>query len=255
MKRSAPSNQAFTLIELLVVIAIIAVLAALLLPALSRAKEKARAAQCLSNLRQIYVIAMVYPDDNNESYLPATISLPAADWSTWADYIMASVGKCTPYPEFNYKWKGITYHKYGYVPFDCVANTIMTCPSVPKGLLYSYAINFQLVENVGTYQWPNSKVGSIPDPANTAFFHCFGIFSSPWSFYLNAGYRDDLTLALHVGGSNMIFCDGHASRITAETDKLVTGVYGGADVGYVFDRNIRLHPTAYPATLPRLPAP
>jgi len=167
-------NTAFTLIELLVVIAIIAVLAALLLPVLSRAKERAKATKCLSNMRQIILASSLYTDENRDNIVP--MARLVSPYPT--DLLI-------PYPP--HVWWPDTMRPY----LRNSAATIFTCPTVPTmqaGLPMTNALgigmNFNELgvfpEDVDPATGPLVRVSSVKNPTETVFFGDVAYVKNPF---------------------------------------------------------------------------
>ncbi|MEP6664319.1 MAG: prepilin-type N-terminal cleavage/methylation domain-containing protein [Verrucomicrobiota bacterium] len=200
-------NFAFTLIELLVVIAIIALLAALLLPVLSKAKQKAQATQCLNNLKQWGLATQLYVVDNND-YLPKEgkgtpldDDLTNINYQAW--YIqLPEILSLPPYRDMLWRTN----------PLIAPAPCIWICPSNLRRCdassltnnLFHYCLN--LAHNgAGAGVTHPLKITAIPRPSTVVWL--FDSKNLP-----AIGTNNFVHTNLHNGGAQFTFLDGHARR-------------------------------------------
>ncbi|MDD5729250.1 MAG: prepilin-type N-terminal cleavage/methylation domain-containing protein [Victivallales bacterium] len=225
--RQLSENRRFTLIELLVVIAIIAILAAMLLPALNKARARAKTAACSANLKNIVTASLMYQDDNY-GWIPPTYTYASRDMPMfWRVPIATYAG---------ISYSGSIYNSEGRCTSDivykvCRVKSIFYCSATATGAavepdwnsdeynIYSYGMAYSYSSQAVGNRWHSSfELKDKPASDQALYGDCNDLGG-------NSGYNTTLSYGVlchstasatgpgmrHEGGSNIAWLDGHVS--------------------------------------------
>lgn len=212
------TSKGFTLIELLVVIAIIAILAAILFPVFAKAREKARQASCLSNVKQLTTGVLMYAQDYDEVMPPFVLDLSS-----------------------NGSWSTVSYWRGLIRPYVKSIN-IYTCPSNSQNSWNGDVIETSANRSIGGYAYyallgaacwggsfHNVTLAEIESPASCVMISDAArqpgsdrsVNTMTWGYYGMAPYP------YHNDGVNISYCDGHAKWVIGSKVRPTDSTDGG----------------------------